>query len=319
MSKTHSKTISLILKLRESLDRLSKNVRMESTRTALRALIGEVDKLPRIASELFDSNEPDITISRPGAYPFASLQPGDFFDVEFDKVNSLRVCASSYARRHGILLTVRAKNNGGARCVRVDGLTDAPDCLVELAIKAGMPVVKKSAAAKPQVVAVAPAPASPVAPRKPNPFDEPWDRQPAQNTAFGVAQGVTAIEDPQTADEVRAAMAIPQEKRTEWQQVIVDDFQHLIEFENIRPASFEAKDAHDVPPAKRTPRQKWIAQFYVPPPPPLPIDEVKLDGLTMNSVPTRDQLRAIRAKDAGGRSDVEAYLHSEYGFVLDEE
>jgi hypothetical protein len=248
--KMHDKAVIKIMRLRESLVKMRSATWVEANKIALSALIDEVDKLPSIASDLFADEPVTMRVQGPRSFPFADLKPGEHFDVEFDRVNSLRACASGFARRHGMTLTVREKPNGGARCVRVDGFEGVPLALAEL---------QKKAAPRGHV---APSGARPVAAASGVVLDRP--APPAKGTApYVEAPADTSIEDPQTADEVRAAMAVPEDDRTEWQQVIVEEFQHLIDFEHVKPGFDEVNQAVLTDRNQRTPRQAWLVAKHM--------------------------------------------------------
>lgn len=253
--KMHDKAVLKIVKLRQQLSALRSATVVESNRITLSALIDEVDKLPSIAADLFADEPVRFRVQGPRSFPFADLQPGGHFDVEHDRVNSLRACASTFARRHGITLTVREKPNGGARCVRIDGVSGQPAALADL-----QPKVQQTRQVDP-APAPAPRPAAVAPSSVVHPFDQP-ERIP-ERTAFHAPRD-RAIEDPQTADDVRQAMEVPEDERTEWQQFVVDEYQHLIEFEAVRPNIIEVIPAYT---AKLqgddlSPRQKWLADKY---------------------------------------------------------
>lgn len=255
--KMHDKAVIKIMRLRAALGAMRSATNVEKSKTALSALIDEVDKLPSIAADLFADEPVRHAVAGPRSFPFAQLQPGDHFDVGHDRVNSLRACASSFGRRHGMTLTVRELPNGGARCVRVDGVTGTPEPLVAV-------IEAKRKPAAPQPVH------RPIQPAY-TPSDEALDR-PApipERTAFHVPHEDASIDDPQTADDVRACMAIPEDQRTDWQQFVVDEYQHLIEFEHARPPSslilecvLAVGKANDGGP-QASPRQEWIAHRFM--------------------------------------------------------
>lgn len=252
--KMHDKALIKIMRLRSSLANMRSAALIESNKNALSALIDEVDKLPAIAADLFADEPVRFSVGGPRSFPFAQLKPGEHFDVEPERVNSLRACASTFGRRHGMTLTVREKPNGGARCVRVDGVDDTPQALAEL-------IEQKRRLVAPQPV-YRPV-QTPAARAGIDPLDLP-ERIP-ERSAFYVPHEDTSIEDPQTADDVRAAMAIPEDQRTEWQQIVVEDYQHLIEFEHVKPATSEILQC--VLAVGRggqvTPRQEWIALRFM--------------------------------------------------------
>lgn len=212
-----------------------------------------MDKLPSIASDLFADEPVRFRVQGPRSFPFASLQPGDHFDVEFDRVNSLRACASSFARRHGITLTVREKPNGGARCVRVDCVVGTPDALAELQQKSE--TVRQSSTS----VDVVP----PIVRQHSDVHVLDLPQRIPDKTAFHVHED-RSIDDPKTADEVREAMAIPHGQRTDWQQFVVDEYQHLIEFEHTRPKVIDVIPAYTakLEGKELSPRQAWLADKY---------------------------------------------------------
>lgn len=229
----HRKVTYRIVILRSALTALKATARNRSHVDALDGLIRGVDALIHQADEMLEpASAVQVAASR-GAFDFGAMEQGGHFDVSPERVNSLRVAASNWGRRHGVTLTVRALPDGGARCVRVDGLTP-----VELA----------------RVLPPKPGgderPVHPVTQlRKDNPPRPPVVRD--------------ELDDPQTAADVRAAMAIPEEKRTDWQQVIVEDFQHLVDFEHVAPSFEVVHQALLVDAVNRTPRQAWLVANHL--------------------------------------------------------
>lgn len=249
--KVHDTALLKIIRLRTSLSKLRSSTQYESVKIALTALIAEVDKLPSIASDLFEGQPVRFAVEGPRSFPFADLQPGGHFDVDHDRVASLRACASGFGRRHGMTLTVREKPNGGARCIRIDGIEGTPDGLREVLAERQMTAPPKGES-RPVVTSAARAGVDPL--DLPQRLDE--------RTAFHAPQD-RAIEDPETADDVRAAMAIPEDKRTDWQQFVVDEYQHLIEFEHVKPTYEVVHAALLVDGVRRTPRQAWLVANHL--------------------------------------------------------
>lgn len=223
----HRKATYRIVNLRSALTTLRATARQPSHLDALNELIRRADDLIAYADEALAPPTKVQAMASRGAYDFAAMSPGDTFDVEPERVSSLRVAASTWGARHGVKLSVRSLPDGGARCIRVDGLAPRD-------IDALMPQ------------ALQPKPVHPVTQLR------------ADNPPVRVRD---ELDDPETADDVRKFMDVPADRRTDWQQFVVDEYQHLIEFEHTRPPSsliLECVMAAQKDP-EASPRVKWIA------------------------------------------------------------
>lgn len=128
--KIHTNVTNKIVRFRSSMVDLKRLARDVANVAVLDAIIEQTDSMLKIADDFLAG--PAAAPRKQDAFSMCSMQPGDWFDVEADRVKVLRVCASQYGKRHGMRFTVRLKSDGGARCVRVDGLHEHPQCLADL-------------------------------------------------------------------------------------------------------------------------------------------------------------------------------------------
>lgn len=247
------RALNRIQAFRGSMLALSDEAITDKQRDVMRQVVERIDQLQRLVDAsacLRESGMPSRS-----TFGFAALVfRADGFDVVEARVKSLRVAASAWGSRHGVRLSV-TKTETGARCTRMDGPVreGAGDGVGSVARADDADEVARGLVYRPEPKSV---------------IDEPRSAPPGERTAFHVPDDDTSLEDPQTADEVRAAMAIPEEKRTEWQQIIVDDYQHLIEFEHVQPNILDvipcvtAKLQAELEGGDVTPRQAWIAANF---------------------------------------------------------